>query len=82
MDGNAPYCKNQLTLWLENCAMWCSGRWLKGSPQLSEIERTFCSFFLNSIVHQLLDYFVEEPDVVKEYGKLIASAKNGQLKDF
>jgi len=120
VDGNAPYSKNQLTLWLENCAMWCSEGWLKGSPKFSEIERTFCLFFSNSniseekleskkldlfkflfrskdvelklsdwleefnnsIVHQLLDCFVEEPDVVKEYGKLIASAKNGQLKDF
>ncbi|KIL50830.1 ATP-dependent helicase [Jeotgalibacillus campisalis] len=120
VDGNAPYNKNQLTVWIENCAMWCSGGWLKGSPKFSEIERTFGSFFLNSnisesklesrklnlfkflfrcrdvklklsdwldefndsIVSELLDFFTEEPDIVKEYNKLIVSAKNGQLKDF
>ena len=52
VDGNAPYSKNQLTLWLENCAMWCSGGWLKGSPKFSEIERTFCSFFSNSNISE------------------------------
>ncbi|MFE0503951.1 ATP-dependent helicase [Peribacillus butanolivorans] len=120
VDGNAPYNKNQLTVWIENCAMWCSGGWLKGSPQFSEIERTFSSFFSNSniseakleskklnlfkflfrsrdvelklsdwldefnnsIVSELLDCFTEETDIVKEYDKLIESAKNGQLKDF
>ncbi|MEE6201059.1 ATP-dependent helicase [Bacillus cereus] len=120
VDGNAPYNKNQLTVWIENCAMWCSGGWLKGSPQFSEIERTFSSFFLNSnmseakleskklnlfnflfrsrdvelklsdwldefnksTVSELLDFFTEEPDIVKEYDKLIESAKDGQLKDF
>ncbi|MFJ5791506.1 ATP-dependent helicase [Lysinibacillus sp. NPDC093197] len=120
VDGNAPYSKNKLTVWIENCAMWCSGGWLKGRPQFSEIERTFISFFSHSnisdakleskkldlfqflfqsrdvelklsdwldefnnrIVSESLDCFTEEPDIVKEYDKLIESAKNGQLKDF
>ncbi|WZE72012.1 UvrD-helicase domain-containing protein [Macrococcus sp. CCM 2573] len=120
VDGNAPYNKNQLTVWIESCAMWCSGGWLKGSPKFSDIERVFISFFLNSnisesklenkklnlfkflfecrdvelklsdwldefnnsIISELLGCFNEDPDIVKEYDKLIKSAKNGQLKDF
>lgn len=120
VDGNAPYNKNQLTLWIENCAMWCSGGWLKGSPKFSDIGHTFSSFYLNSniseakleimklnlfkflfrsrdvelklsdwldefnncIVYELLGCFTEEPDIVKEYDKLIESAYNGQLKDL
>ncbi|MCM3046629.1 UvrD-helicase domain-containing protein [Bacillus altitudinis] len=120
VDGNAPYNKNLLTLWIEKCAMWCSGGWLKGSPKYSDIERTFNSFFLdsnisevkleskkltlfnflfrsrdielklsdwldefhNNIVSELLVLFTEEPDIVKEYNKLIKSAEKGQLKDF
>ncbi|MBF7018285.1 ATP-dependent helicase [Staphylococcus durrellii] len=53
MDGNAPYKKNQLTLWIESCAMWCSGGWLKGDPQFSEIEHTFSSFFSNSNISEV-----------------------------
>lgn len=48
VDGNAPYNKNKLTVWIENCAMWCSGGWLKGSPQYYEIEGTFSSFLSKS----------------------------------
>ena len=48
VDGNAPYSKNQLTIWIENCAMWCSGGWLKGSPQYYEIENSFDSFYSKS----------------------------------
>jgi len=120
VDGNAPYNKNQLTVWIENCAMWCSGGWLKGSPKFSDIERTFNSFFLDinisnakleskklnlfkflfrsrdvelklsdwldefnsNVISELLVLFNEEPDIVKEYNKLIESAESGQLKDF
>ena len=52
LDGNAPYTKNKLTVWIENCAMWCSGGWLKGTPQFSEIERSFKSFFLGSNISE------------------------------
>lgn len=45
VDGNAPYNKNKLTLWIENCAMWCSGGWLLGNPRYAELEKTYCSFF-------------------------------------
>ncbi|MES9722610.1 3'-5' exonuclease, partial [Bacillus altitudinis] len=38
--------------------------------------------FNKSIVSELLDCFTEEPDMLKEYDKLIESAKDGQLKDF
>lgn len=48
VDGNAPYNKNILTLWIEDCAMWCSGGWQKGHPKLSEIVATFRKFYLNS----------------------------------
>lgn len=48
VDGNAPYSKNQLTIWIENCAMWCSGGWLKASPQYYEIESSFGSFYSKS----------------------------------
>lgn len=52
VDGNAPYSKNKLTVWIENCAMWCSGGWLKGNPQLYKIEGTFCSFFSKSNISE------------------------------
>lgn len=52
VDGNAPYNKNKLTVWIENCAMWCSGGWLKGNPQLYKIEGTFSSFFSNSNISE------------------------------
>lgn len=52
VDGNAPYNKNKLTMWIESCAMWCSGGWLKGSPQFSEIEHSFSSFFSNSNISE------------------------------
>lgn len=48
VDGNAPYGKNVLTIWIENCAMWCSGGWIEGNPKYSDIERTFNSFFSNT----------------------------------
>lgn len=51
-DGNAPYTKNKLTIWIENCAMWCSGGWLKGSPRFFEIEQSFNSFFANSNISE------------------------------
>lgn len=47
VDGNAPYNKNKLTLWIESCAIWCSGGRLHGSPRYSDIEQTYCAFFLN-----------------------------------
>ncbi|WP_429969007.1 UvrD-helicase domain-containing protein [Enterococcus sp. AZ136] len=47
VDGNAPYNKNKLTLWIENCAMWCSGGRLQGNPRYYDIEQTYCDFFLN-----------------------------------
>lgn len=46
VDGNAPYSKNKLTLWIESCAMWCSGGWLQGNPPYSEISQTYGDFFL------------------------------------
>jgi DNA helicase-2/ATP-dependent DNA helicase PcrA len=48
VDGNAPYNKNQLTVWIEKCAMWCSGDWLKGNPKFSDIQRIFISFLSKS----------------------------------
>lgn len=50
VDGNAPYNKNKLTLWIENCAMWCSGGRLLGNPRYSDIEQTYCNFFLNTSI--------------------------------
>lgn len=47
VDGNAPYNKNKLTVWIENCAIWCSGGWVHGKPRLFEIESVFISFCLN-----------------------------------
>lgn len=48
VDGNAPYNKNKLTLWIEECAVWCSGGWLLGNPRYSDIEQTYCNFFMNA----------------------------------
>ncbi|MER2127938.1 ATP-dependent helicase [Solibacillus sp.] len=48
VDGNAPYNKNRLTVWIEDCARWCSGGWINGNPSFYSIERTFNSFFLGS----------------------------------
>ncbi|EGO8312525.1 ATP-dependent helicase, partial [Enterococcus faecalis] len=47
VDGNAPYSKNKLTIWIENCAMWCSGGWLQGNPRYFDIAQTYGDFFLN-----------------------------------
>lgn len=46
VDGNAPYKKNKLTLWIENCAIWCSGGRLQGEPRYADIEQTYRNFFL------------------------------------
>ncbi len=37
IDANAPYRKTPLTLWLEECALWCVSGWRKRTPRLSDI---------------------------------------------
>jgi DNA helicase-2/ATP-dependent DNA helicase PcrA len=37
IDRGAPYPKTPLTRWLEDCAAWCAGGWIAGSPRLSTI---------------------------------------------
>jgi len=44
IDQNAPYQKTPLTRWLEECAAWCSGGWLKGQPRLSSLIQRWLSF--------------------------------------
>ena len=34
VDNAAPYRKVALTIWLEDCATWCSGGWREGRPRL------------------------------------------------
>jgi len=47
-DQGAPYQRNQLTMWLEECAAWCSGGWMQGKPKLSNLIRAWM-FFIPTI---------------------------------
>ena len=42
-DQGTPYKKTRVTMWLEDCAAWCSGGWLDGTIQLSSILRDWSS---------------------------------------
>lgn len=44
IDGGAPYRKTPMIRWLEDCAIWCSGGWEKGTPQLSDLIKTWLRF--------------------------------------
>jgi superfamily I DNA/RNA helicase len=43
-DQAAPYQRNPLTIWLEDCAAWCAGGWKTNSPKLSELLQIWQSF--------------------------------------
>ncbi|MEP0323679.1 MULTISPECIES: ATP-dependent helicase [Alphaproteobacteria] len=44
VDTAAPYRKNALTSWIEDCASWCSGGWRKSKPQLGGLLASWVQF--------------------------------------
>lgn len=41
MDKGAPYKRTLLTRWIEDCAAYCAGGWLRGQPRLSSLLKTW-----------------------------------------
>ncbi len=48
IDKGAPYPKTPLTRWLEDCAQWCGGGWINGTPSLSSLIQDWLRFNLTS----------------------------------
>ncbi len=44
IDQGAPYPRTPLSRWLEDCASWCTGGWLRGEPLLSTILAWWSNF--------------------------------------
>ncbi len=49
IDQGAPYRRTPLTRWLEDCASWCAGGWLRGEPALSTILAWWTNFTASGI---------------------------------
>ena len=44
IDNAAPYRKVPLTGWIEDCATWCAGGWMKSSPPVRDLQGRWISF--------------------------------------
>lgn len=59
IDTSAPYKKNPLTSWIEDCAAWCSGGWRSGEPALQGLLDRWCGFHTRNLTgpkrHQVVE---------------------------
>lgn len=44
IDKGSPYARTAFTRWLEECAIWCAGGWLRGAPRLSSLIARWFGF--------------------------------------
>lgn len=44
IDNAAPYRKVPLTSWIEDCATWCAGGWMKSLPPVRDLQGRWISF--------------------------------------